>query len=61
MSGGRPHKLTYPQIRKIDEWNAQPRRNKKPSLEQLAHQLGVSKTTINVARRRRFGYAGCPK
>jgi hypothetical protein len=58
---GRPHKLTYPQIRRIDAWRAQPRRNKTPPWKTMAHSMGVSVRTLYNVVSRRYGYAKVPR
>ncbi len=57
---GRPHKLSYPKIRRIDAWRAQPTRNKSPPWKVMAYQIGVSLRTLYNVTLRRGGYAKVP-
>jgi hypothetical protein len=58
---GRPHALTYPKIRVIDEWWRQGVRNKTPSRKVLAARLGISLQTLTSAAKRRYAYAKVPQ
>jgi hypothetical protein len=60
MSGGRPHRLTYPNLRAIDRWFGQPKRNKSPPAKVFAHHLGVSISTLYNAAARRDAYKDVP-
>jgi len=61
MTGGRPHALTYPKIRRIDAWRAQPGRLKSPPWKVMAYQMGISLRTLYNVTRRRYGYANVPR
>jgi hypothetical protein len=58
---GRRQLVTLPKLRTIDRWYAQSTRNKSPPAKVLAHQLGLSISTIYNAASRRGAYAGVPK
>src|ERR1700677_2089004 len=57
MSGGRPPKLTYPALRRIDEWMA----DRKISVRVMCRILKVSPDTIYDAYNRMGAYRGCAK
>jgi hypothetical protein len=50
-------RLRGEQLRRIDEWYAQPGRFKKPPAKVIAYELGVSRCTVLYAARRKFAYA----
>jgi hypothetical protein len=58
---GRPHALTYPKIRRIDVWRAQPTRFKSPPWKIMAHQMGISIRTLYNVCSRSYGYASVPR
>lgn len=56
---GRMPKLTYPQLRLIDNWHA--RTVRKPMLKQIAWEMGCHPNTVMAAAQRRGAYAECPR
>lgn len=61
LMSGRPHKLTYPKIRTIDLWRAQPTRNKSPPWKVMAYRMGICLRTLHSVVNRRHGYAKVPR
>ena len=60
MTGGRPHKLTYPKLRLIDAWWAQGGRMKRPGRKVMAARFGVCIRTLENAAKRKYAYSGVP-
>ena len=55
---GRPPKLTYADLKMIDDLMTHPR---KRSVTWISHKLKVDRMTVYNAWHREGGYAGCPK
>jgi hypothetical protein len=56
-NGGRRRLIPAHSLRTLDQWHAQPTRNKSPPAKVLAHRLGVSISTLYNAIKRRDAYA----
>ena len=54
---GRPPKLSYPSLRRIDRWFAE----RKIPVSTMRRILKVSADTIYDAANRRNAYRGCPR
>lgn len=61
--GGRPPKLTYTMLHRIDTWFADRKRFKyrKLPISAMCRILQVSRNTIYDAAMRRNAYRGCPR
>lgn len=57
MSGGRPPKLTYPDLGRIDAWMVK----RRLSVRAMGRILGVNSTTVYDAHRRIRAYRNCPR
>jgi hypothetical protein len=57
MKGGRPPKLTYPALRRIDEWMAA----RRISVSVMCRILKVTPNTLYDAHKRIRGYKDCPR